>query len=117
MARPKEEAREKKRAFDEAFRALGRKQYADTQSGKLGVDLPIQVPKPAQSETPRPDRPAQCPRAATAWKSRGVWIDEGFDAKMTLVTPFKAPERCLLPHPGTAHIVKDVYRLGNQLSG
>jgi len=109
----KEEASEKKRAFDEAFQGAGPKQYADTQSGKLGVDLSIQVQNLRNQNRLDQDRPAQF-QAATCLESAASGIDEGFDAKMTLVT-VKAQTMPTSASWKRHNIVKDVYRLGNHI--
>jgi Ca-activated chloride channel family protein len=108
-----DEARSKKEAYDKARMALRRGERDGVQAGKLGVDLSVQMQNLRN----------QCQLDATALRNvqgrncmelGGVWIDEGFDAKMpTLVVKAQSDAyfRILERQPQ----VKDVFRLGNHL--
>jgi Ca-activated chloride channel family protein len=116
-ARPVEkalgEAKDKKEAYDKARSELSRRHAEAVQTGKLGVDLSVQCNNLRN----------QCRLEQTAQRNvnkrncleiGGVWIDEGFDAKMTTLT-IKAMSdayfRMLERHPE----MKEVFQLGNHL--
>jgi Ca-activated chloride channel family protein len=107
------EAAQKKEAYDQAREALGRRLYAQVQAGKLGVDLSVQT-----NNLRTLSRLEQTALRRVANRNcleiGGVWIDEGFDAKLPVVAVKALSEayfRILERHPQ----VKDVFRLGNHL--
>ncbi|HTK75555.1 MAG TPA: VIT domain-containing protein [Gemmataceae bacterium] len=107
------EAVDKKFAFDEAKAALGRRAKLEVQAGKLGVDFAIEANNlKAQSRlTPIAQRKI---KGRTCLEIGGVWIDEGYDAKMPIVTvKAQSPAyfRILERQPG----MRDLFRLGNYL--
>jgi Ca-activated chloride channel family protein len=107
------EAMDKKFAFDEAKLALGRRAQLQVQAGKLGVDFAIEANNlKVQS---RLTATAQRKIAGrTCLEIGGVWIDDGYDAKMpTLSVKAQSPAyfRILERQPG----MRELFRLGNYL--
>jgi Ca-activated chloride channel family protein len=114
--RAKQDAKDKKDAYDKArglFQGGGAGGYRETQSGKLGVDLSIQTN----------NLRTQCRLEQTAIKNvngrncleiGGVWIDEGFDAKMNTVT-VKAQSDAYFRILEKQPKMKDVFRLANHV--
>jgi Ca-activated chloride channel family protein len=108
-----EKAKSEKKAQEQARLFLRQRNLDGVQTGQLGVDLSV------YSNNLR----NQCQLAQTAVRNvqgrnclevGGVWIDEGYKAKMPMVTVkamSKAYFRILEKHPE----VKDVFRLGNHL--
>jgi Ca-activated chloride channel family protein len=115
-ARAKQEAKEKKDAYDKArgfFQGGGAGGYRETQSGKLGVDISIQTS----------NLRSQCRLEQTAIKNvngrncleiGGVWIDDGFDAKMKTVT-VKAQSDAYFRILEKQPKMKEVFRLANHV--
>jgi Ca-activated chloride channel homolog len=107
------EAREKKLAYDAARSFLVNKDQNAVQAGKLGVDLSCQTANLRNQA--RLDLAAlKNVGGRNVMEFGGVWIDEGFDAKMPTLTVkaqsdayFKLLER----HPK----IQDVLTLGNHL--
>jgi Ca-activated chloride channel family protein len=107
------EARDRKKVFDRARELLERRALDDVQSGRLGVDLSLQTDQLRQQSRVT----ASAVRRAgnrNLLEVGGVWIDEGFDAKLKTVT-VKAMSaayfRILERHAG----VRQVFQLGNHL--
>jgi Ca-activated chloride channel family protein len=107
------EALDKKQAYDQANAALTQRDKDGVQTGKLGVDLSVQMNNLRNQY--RLERTAQCQVAGrNCIEIGGVWIDENYDAKMTVVAVKAMSDayfRILERHPK----VKDVFRLGNHL--
>jgi Ca-activated chloride channel family protein len=108
-----EKARETKGAYDEARKLLERRQWKETQGGKLGVDLSL-----AANQLRAQDRLVQTAQRQCYGRNcvelGGVWIDDGFEPKMKPIivkAQSDAYFRILEKHPK----MKDVYRLGNYL--
>jgi Ca-activated chloride channel family protein len=105
--------KEEKTALDQARRLFESRDREGVQTGKLGVDLSV------QSNTLRSqERLSQTAVRKVAGRScleiAGVWIDEGFDAKMPTVVVKAMSDayfRILERHPE----VKEVFQLGNRL--
>jgi Ca-activated chloride channel family protein len=107
------EAIDRKIAFDEAKAALGRRAKLEVQAGKLGVDFAIEANNlKAQSRlTPTAQRKIV---GRTCLEIGGIWIDDGYDAKMTTLTvKAQSPAyfRILERQPG----MRELFRLGNYL--
>jgi Ca-activated chloride channel family protein len=106
-----EQARDRMYSFQRAKEALGLRQQAEVQTGKVGVDLAVEANNLRNQERLSPS----AVRRATGrnfLEFGGVWIDEGFDATMAAVAvraQSPAYFRILERHPAA----KDVYRLGN----
>jgi Ca-activated chloride channel homolog len=109
----KEEAAEKKKAYEDAFGALRRRDHSATQTGKLGVDLSVQVQNMRNQN--RLDQTAlRNVQGRNMLEVGGVWIDEAFSDKAKLVVVKSQSDayfRILERH----NVVKDVYRLGNHV--
>jgi Ca-activated chloride channel family protein len=106
-------AAEKKQAYDEALLRLRSRDREAVQAGKLGVDLSVQ-----SNNLRNQSRMEQTAQRKVAGRNLleigGVWIDEDFDAKMTVVTVKAMSDayfRILELHPK----VKEVFKLGNHL--
>ncbi len=100
-------------AGNQVLAALRAGRLEDLQTGKLGVDLAVQLQELRQQY-----RLAQSSSRQAAGRVcvevGGVWIDEGYDARMPSVVvkaQGKAYFRLLERHPE----MKDVFRLGNRL--
>ena len=112
-AEGRKEAKDKKFAYDAARDFLRQKDQEAVQAGKLGVDLSLQTANLRN----------QCRLDPTALKNvygrncleiGGVWIDEGFDAKMPTVT-IKAQSDAYFKLLERQPKIKDVLMLGNHL--
>jgi Ca-activated chloride channel family protein len=108
-----QEALDKKNAYEQAYRAFQSRNAGAVQAGKLGVDLSCQTANLRN----------QCQLERTASRQvygrncleiGGVWIDEGFEAKMpTLIV--KAQSNAYFKLLERQPKIKDVFRLGNHL--
>jgi Ca-activated chloride channel family protein len=108
-----EEARAKKEAYDEARTRLRREGKDGVQAGKLGVDLSVQMQN-LRNQSCLERTALRQVNGRNCMEIGGVWIDEGFDAKMpTLVIKAQSDAyfRLLERQPK----VKDVFLLGNHL--
>jgi Ca-activated chloride channel family protein len=108
-----EEAQEKKQAFDKARELLKARQQEGVQTGKLGVDLSLQTYN-LRNQNRLENTPTRQVQGRTCLEIGGIWIDEGYDTKMTKVVvkaQSNAYFKLLEKHPE----VKDVFRLGNHL--
>jgi Ca-activated chloride channel family protein len=108
-----QEAGAKKDAYDKAREYLARRQQAEVQGGKLGVDLSVQtnnLRNQSRLELTALRRVAH----RNCLEIGGVWIDEGFDAKMPLVT-VKAQSDAYFRILQRQPQVKEVFQLGNYL--
>src|SRR5262249_61530347 len=82
-------------------------------TGKLGCVLPLQINTRPNQNGPENPPPRQV-QGRTCLEIGGIWIDEGYDTKMTKVVvkaQSNAYFKLLEKHPE----VKDVFRLGNHL--
>jgi Ca-activated chloride channel family protein len=107
------DAGDKKKVYDQAREALARRRSEDVQAGKLGVDLSVDANN-LRSQCRVTQTALQCVAGRNCLELSGVWIDEGFDAKMPAVIVkcmSTAYFRILERHPE----VKDVFKLGNYL--
>ncbi len=107
------EALDKKAACDDAYAALRRRDAGAVQAGKLGVDLSLQTWNLRN----------QCQLERTAVRQvygrnclemGGVWIDEGFEAKMPTVV-VKAQSDAYFKLLERQPKLKEVFLLGNHL--
>jgi Ca-activated chloride channel family protein len=107
------EALEQKAAYDQANKALARRDREGVQTGKLGVDLSIQSNNLRMQE--RLTQTAQRNvYNRNCLEIGGVWIDEGFDPKMETVT-IKAMSEAYFRILERQPKIKDVFQLGNHL--
>src|SRR5262249_44112451 len=108
-----ESTRERLESFDRAQRALRAGEKEAFQAGKLGVDLAVEANN-LRNQSRMTRNAVQRVNNRSCLEYGGVWIDEGFDAKMPIVT-VKAMSaayfRLLEKQPG----LRDVFRLGNHL--
>jgi len=108
-----EQAKEKKRAYDDVRKALAGNDREGFQTGRLGVDLAVHSAN-LRSQSRLEQTAQRQVYGRTCLDFGGVWIDDQFDAKMPIVTVKAMSDayfRMLELHPK----VKDVYRLGNYL--
>jgi Ca-activated chloride channel family protein len=107
------QAQEQKAAYDEARRLLNSRQNDGVQAGKLGVDLSCATANLRYQN--QLTQSALCRVAnRNCLEIGGVWIDEGYDAKMPTVT-VKAQSDAYFRILERQPQVKDVFRLGNHL--
>ncbi len=108
-----QEALDKKNAYEMAYRAFRSRNADAVQAGKLGVELSCQTANLRN----------QCQLERTASRQvygrncleiGGVWIDEGFDAKMTTLV-VKAQSNAYFQLLERQPKIKDVLLLGNHL--
>ncbi len=108
-----EEAKAKKEAFDKAREALRRGERDGVQAGKLGVDLSVQMQN-LRSQARLDQSALRNVQGRNCMELGGVWIDEGFDAKMPTVV-VKAQSDAYFRLLERQPQVKDVFRLGNHV--
>lgn len=113
LRRALQDAKGKKEVYEQAAQALKRRDREGYQTGKTGVELSVQMNN-LRNQT-RLEQTAQRKVAGrNCLEIGGVWIDEGFDAKMKTVTVkamSNAYFRMLERHP----TIKAVFQLGNHL--
>jgi Ca-activated chloride channel family protein len=107
------EAKEKKDAYDKARAALLRRDANGVQAGKLGVDLSLQTNN-LRNQVRMEQTALRRVAGRNCMEIGGVWIDEGYEAKMTTVA-IKAQSDAyfsiLAKHPE----VRELFQLGNHL--
>jgi Ca-activated chloride channel family protein len=111
--KPLVEAKDKKDAYDKARDALAKKRQADVQAGKLGVDLSLQMENLRNQSRLEYTAPRNV-AGRNCIEIGGVWIDDGFDAKMPMVK-VKAQSDAYFRILERQAKVKDVFQLGNHL--
>jgi Ca-activated chloride channel family protein len=107
------DARAKQDAFQQAQKSLEGRRHTDLQQNKLGVDFSVQMNlmKNQTQLAPTANRYAY---GRNCLELGGVWIDEGFDAKMKTVTvkaQSNAYFKLLDKHPQ----LREVFKLGNHI--
>jgi Ca-activated chloride channel family protein len=107
------EAKDRKQLYDDTFRALARRDNEGVQTGKLGVDLSVDANN-LRNQSQLTQTAVKQVAGRTCLEIGGVWIDEGFDAKMKAVT-VKAQSPAYFRMLERQPRVKDVFRLGNYL--
>jgi Ca-activated chloride channel family protein len=108
-----QDALAKKGAYDQARRALRLHEREKVQAGQLGVDLSVQTNNLRNQSRLEMTAQRQV-NGRTCMEVGGVWIDDGFEAKMTTLTVKAMSDayfRILEKHPE----VKAVFQLGNHL--
>ncbi|HLW65501.1 MAG TPA: VIT domain-containing protein [Gemmataceae bacterium] len=108
-----EDAKQQKSAYDQARQMLASRQYKETQSGKLGVDLSLAANQLRAQDRLAPTAQRQC-NGRNCVELGGVWIDDGFDPAMKPVV-VKAQSDAYFRILEKFPKMKDVYRLGNHL--
>jgi Ca-activated chloride channel family protein len=106
-------AQEKKQAYDRARELFGKRDKEAVQSGKLGVDLSIQTNN-LRNQTRLEPAASRNVANRNVIELGGVWIDEGFDAKMPVVA-VRAQSDAYFRLLELQPILKEVLRLGNHL--
>jgi Ca-activated chloride channel family protein len=107
------EAKDKKGAYDRARELLGRKQNEEVQVGKLGVDLSVQTNNLRNQSRLEPTAQRRV-NGRTCLEVGGVWIDDGFDAKLPAVT-VKAQSAAYFRILERHRRMREVFQLGNHL--
>jgi Ca-activated chloride channel family protein len=106
-------AKEQKDAYDKARDALAKRLQNEVQAGKLGVDLSVQSNN-LRYQKRLTQTALRRANGRNCLEIGGVWIDEGYNAKMKIVAvraQSAAYFRILARHPK----LKDVFKLGNHL--
>ena len=112
-AKPLQEALQKKRAYDDARRALERKDRDGVQTGRLGVDLSVQTNN-LRNQSRMEQTAQRTVNRRNCLEIGGVWIDEGFDAK-TATVAVKAMSDAYFRILERQPQMKEVFQLGNHL--
>jgi Ca-activated chloride channel family protein len=107
------EAKDKKGAYDKARQLLGRKRNQEVQVGKLGVDLSVQTNNLRNQSRLDPTAQRRV-NGRTCLEIGGVWIDDGFDAKLRVVT-VKAQSAAYFRILERHRRMREVFQLGNHL--
>ena len=107
------EAQEKRKAFEEARALLLRRDLEGVQAGRLGVDLSVATNQ-LRSQTRVIQTASRQAGNRTLLEVGGVWIDEGFNAKMQIVA-IKAMSKAYFDILERQPQTRDVFRLGNHL--
>ena len=112
VAEAQKEAKDKKAAYDEARRYLKLRDRAAVQSGKLGVDLSVQMAG-LRNQSRLEKTALRQVQGRQLMEIGGVWIDEGFTPKMKALV-VKAQSDASSSYWSKPDL-KDVFRLGNYL--
>jgi Ca-activated chloride channel family protein len=107
------EASDKKKAYDDAFQALKDRNWEQVQAGKLGVDLSVQMNN-LRNQNQLTKTALRRVANRNCLEIGGVWIDDGFDAKMPTVV-VKAQSNAYFRILERQPQVKEVFKLGNYL--
>jgi Ca-activated chloride channel family protein len=106
-------AKEKKDAYDQYRALIGRKDQNGVQAGKLGVDLSLQMQN-LRNQTRLDQTAVKQVNGRNCMELGGVWIDEGFNAKLSNVT-VKAQSNAYFKLLEKQPNMKEVFKLGNHL--
>jgi Ca-activated chloride channel family protein len=107
------EASEKKKAYDDALKALREHDRDAVQAGKLGVDLSVQTNN-LRNQNQLTRNALRRVANRNCLEIGGVWNDDGFNAKMPTVS-VKAQSDAYFRILERQPQVKDVFQLGNYL--
>ncbi len=108
-----QEAKDKKAVYDQARELLRQRQQEGVQAGKLGVDLSLQTAN-LRNQSRLDQAAIKNVQGRNCLEFGGVWIDEGFDAKMPTFT-IKAQSDAYFKLLERRPEIKDVLMLGNHL--
>ncbi len=108
-----EQARDKKEVYDRARRHLENKAKDAVQSGRLGVELSLQTQNLRNQARLEPTAVRKV-YGRNCLEIGGVWIDEGFDPKMTALV-VKAQSDAYFKLLERQPKLREVFRLGNHL--
>jgi Ca-activated chloride channel family protein len=109
----KKEAQDRFYAYRDAAEALKRKDQDGVQAGKLGVDLSINVQN-LRNQSRLEQTALRNVQGRNCVEIGGVWIDEGYDAKMKTVA-VKAQSNAYFKILEKQPQVRDVFRLVHHL--
>ncbi len=104
---------EQKEALDKAKALFARRELDGVQSGKLGVDLSVQMNN-LRNQTRTGQTASRMVNKRNCLEVGGVWIDDGFDSKMKTVT-VKAMSKAYFRMLERQPRMRDVFTLGNYL--
>jgi Ca-activated chloride channel family protein len=107
------QALEQKKAFDEARQFFARREQASVQTGKLGVDLSVQMNN-LRNQTRLTQTASRMVNKRNCLEVGGVWIDEKFDPKGKSVT-VKAMSDAYFQILDRQPKMREVFGLGNYL--
>ncbi len=107
------EARDKLNTYRTAEDYLRKQQHAQTQAGKLGVDLSVQTDG-LRNQCRMEQTALRQVQGRNVMEVGGVWVDEGFTPKTKAVV-VKAQSNAYFRILKKRPEVKDVFRLGNHL--
>ena len=113
VTRALQESKDRKEIFDQAREALARRNLQAVQAGKAGVDLSV-LSGNLRGLTRQEQSAVRQVAGRTCLELGGVWMDEGYDAKMPAITVKALSDayfRILEKQPQ----LKEVFRLGNHL--
>jgi Ca-activated chloride channel family protein len=106
-------ALDKKQTYERASELLSRRAMGAVQSGKLGVDLSVQTQN-LRNQARLEQTAVRSVFGRNCLEIGGVWIDEGFDPKMTAVV-VKAQSDAYFKLLERQPKLREVFRLGNHL--
>jgi Ca-activated chloride channel family protein len=107
------ESKDRKETFEMAKEALARRQLLSVQAGKAGVELSLQTQN-LRNQLRWEQSAVRNVAGRNCLEVGGVWLDEGFDPKMTTLT-VKAQSDAYFRLLERQPQLKDVFRLGNHL--
>jgi Ca-activated chloride channel family protein len=108
-----DDALEKKATYDRARRLLREKEMTAVQAGKLGVDLSVQTQN-LRNQARLEQTAVRNVFGRNCLEIGGVWIDEGFDPKLTSLI-VKAQSDAYFKLLELQPKLREVFRLGNHL--
>jgi Ca-activated chloride channel family protein len=112
-AKKLQQALETKTAYDDAFRAIRRRDGNAVQTGRLGVDLSCRM-QDLRNQAQLERTALRQAYGRNCMEIGGVWIDEDFDAKMPTVV-VKAQSNAYFQLLNRKPKLKEVLQLGNHL--
>lgn len=113
VAEALKQAREQKATYDHAQQLLQRGAKDAVQAGKLGVDLSVQMQN-LRNQARLEQTAVRTVFGRSCLEIGGVWIDEGFDPKMTALV-VKAQSDAYFKLLEQQPQLREVFRLGNHL--
>jgi Ca-activated chloride channel family protein len=112
-AKALQDAKEQYRYFNEAKARMEKKDWNAVQAGQLGVNLSLETCN-LRNQAQMANSALRKANQRTLMEIGGVWIDEGFDAKMKTVT-VKAMSKAYFSLLERQPKMRDVLQLGNHL--
>ncbi len=108
-----EKAQVQLETYNQVNQAFMRRAYNESQAGKLGVDMSLQMQN-LRNQVKLDQTALRNVQGRNVLEFGGVWIDEGYNAKTKMVV-VKAQSDAYFRILERHAVVKDVYRLGNHL--